>query len=94
MEGVRVKYDNFKKFLADSAFWLSIKLASVPVETFLREIYEWVENEPNLTIEQITEHVFEETGLSQADFSAEQVAKFQLYIEYFLLMAKQIDWKR
>jgi hypothetical protein len=47
-----------------------------------------------LTIEQITVHLFEETGLSWADFSAEQVAKFQLYIEYFLLIAKQIDWKQ
>jgi hypothetical protein len=90
MEGARVKYDNFKKFLAESAFWLSIKLASVPVEMFLREIYERAEKEPGLTIEQITARVFEETGLSQADFSAEQVAKFQLYIEYFLLISKKL----
>jgi hypothetical protein len=90
MEGARVKYDNFKKFLADSTFWLSIKLASVPVEMFLKEIYERVEKEPNLTIEQITACVFEETGLSWADFSAEQVAKFQLYIEYFLLISKKL----
>jgi hypothetical protein len=74
-------------------FWLSIKLASVPVEMFLREIYELAEKEPNLTIEQITERMFEKTGLSWADFSAEQIAKFQLYIEYFLLIAKQINWK-
>jgi hypothetical protein len=90
MEGVRVKYDNFKKFLAESAFWLSIKLASVPVEMFLREIYEQAEKEPNLSIKQITARVFEKTGLSRADFSAEHVAKFQLYIEYFLLISKKL----
>jgi hypothetical protein len=90
MEGVRVKYDNFKKFLADIAFLLSFKLASVPVEMFLREIYERAEKEPNLTIQQITECVFEETGLSRADFSAEQIKKFNLYCEYFLLISKKL----
>jgi hypothetical protein len=60
METIQIKYDNFRKFLADAAlpgsFWLSL-MASVPLDTFLCGKYKRVEAEPGLTLQQITNKV-------------------------------------
>jgi hypothetical protein len=96
METVQIKYDNFLKFITEavssnnqSTFWLSL-LASVPLETFLRGIYEQSEAEPGLTIEQITDKVLDRAGLQRKDFTGAQIEKFSLYCEYFLQISRQI----
>ena len=93
MEPVQIKYDNFKKFLAEAvppgSFWLSL-MTSVPLDTFLRSIYERVETEPGLTIEQITDKVLLQVGLQKKDFMIAQIEKFSLYCEYFLQITQRV----
>jgi hypothetical protein len=93
METVQIKYDNFRKFLTDAAppgsFWLSL-MASVPLDTILRGIYERVEAEPGLTLQQITDKVLLQAGLQKSDFTAAHIDKFSLYCEYFLQIAQQV----
>jgi hypothetical protein len=96
METVQIKYDNFKKFISEAipaensgTFWLSL-MASMPLETFLHGIYERVEAEPGLTIEQITDKVLLQVGLQRKDFTCAHIEKFSLYCEYFLQISQQV----
>jgi hypothetical protein len=96
METVQIKYNNFKKFIAEAVlaensgtFWLSL-MASVPLETFLHGKYERVEAELGLTIEQITDKVLLQVGLQRKDFTRVHIEKFSLYCEYFLQISRQV----
>jgi hypothetical protein len=92
METVQIKYDNFRKFLAEAALpgsFLSL-MASVPLDTFLHGIYERVEGEPGLTLQQITDKVLLQAGLQKSDFTAAHIDKFSLYCKYFLQIVQQV----
>jgi hypothetical protein len=69
---------------------LLILLASMPLNTFLHNIYEQTKTEPGLTIEQITNKMLLHMGLQKSDFSSAQIEKFSLYCEYFLQISQQI----
>jgi hypothetical protein len=93
METMQIKFDNFKRFLAEAvlqgSIWLSL-MARVPLDTFLCGIYERAEAEPGLTIEQITDKVLVQAGLQRGDFTPVQIEKFSLYCEYFLQISQRV----
>jgi hypothetical protein len=93
METIQIKYDNFRKFLTDAvppgSFWLLL-MASIPLDMFLCSIYEKVEAELGLTLEQITDRVLLQAGLQKSDFTAVYIDKFSLYCEYFLRIVQQV----
>jgi hypothetical protein len=65
-------------------------MASGMLETFLHSIYERVEAEQGLTIEQITDKVLLQVGLQRKDFTPTHIEKFSLYCEYFLQISQQV----
>jgi hypothetical protein len=93
METIQIKYDNFRKFLTKAvpsgSFWLSL-MVSVPFDMFLCGIYERVEAEPGLTLQQITDKVLLQAGLQKSDFTVVHIDKFSLYCEYFLQISQQV----
>jgi hypothetical protein len=95
MEVVEQRYNNFQQWISTelagqipNSFLLSL-VASVPLHTFLRKLYERAQA-ASLTVEQITSQVIAKTGLSRQDFSNAQIDRFQLYIEYFLHISDQL----
>jgi hypothetical protein len=93
METVQIKFDNFKRFLAEAvpqgSIWLSL-MASVSLDTFLCGIYERAEAEPGLIIGQITDKILVQAGLQRGDFTPAQIEKFSLYCEYFLQISQRV----
>jgi hypothetical protein len=93
MKTIQIKYDNFRKFLAEAmppgSFWLSL-IASVPLDTFLHSIYKRVVAELGLTLQQITDKVLLQARLQKSDFTTMYIDKFSLYCEYFLQIVQQV----
>jgi hypothetical protein len=93
METMQIKFDNFKRFLAEAvpqgSIWLSL-MASVLLDTFLCSIYERAEAELGWTIEQITNKVLVQAGLQRGDFTPAQIEKFSLYCKYFLQISQRV----
>jgi hypothetical protein len=86
MQVVEQRYQNFKDWITGelaaqipNSFLLSLA-ASVPIHTFLRELYEQASGS---TPGQITDQVLAKIGLGRQDFTPAQIAKFQLYMDYF-----------
>jgi hypothetical protein len=65
-------------------------MASMPLDTFLRSIYERVKAKPGLTLQQITDKVLLQAGLQKSDFTTAHIDKFSLYCKYFLQIVQQV----
>lgn len=90
MEVVQAKFDNFKKFVSESApnAWLLNRLLETDLREFLATISEKLAE--NLTTDEIVEKVLGFAWVSPGDFSTAQLDKFKLYIEYFRDVALEL----
>ena len=90
MEPVELRFTRFKRFVAQNASGASMLalFMNMPLGPFLQTVH--AKSQEGMSVEDITSKVLDYAGMRRESFAPETIEKFQLYIEYFTEVSRQL----